>query len=229
MTSAKTETADRPTKQYSADALAYEAPFLIEKLLKERIVDTEEEAKTLFTEVKRFIVLVQTDNALGWEMYSLRVDETWHQFILFTKQYMNFCDQFFGRYIPHSPSNAPKSDIKDWAEALSFDAFQTRYAELFGEPLPDVWYDESSVKTHRRVLNDRAGSLTVQDKDGMVELLTAEGDILLAVNELARDALVFVARTGAFYVRELPGDLTDEEKVALAATLVEHGLLRVGA
>ncbi len=38
----------------------------------------------------------------------------------------------------------------------------------------------------------------------------------------------FIATTGAFYVRELPADLSDEEKVALISTLVDMRLLRVG-
>jgi hypothetical protein len=63
----------------------------------------------------------------------------------------------------------------------------------------------------------------------MVDLLNERGEALLTVNELARSALTFIAQTGAFYVRELPGDLTDEEKVALIATLVEYGVCRVGS
>jgi hypothetical protein len=63
----------------------------------------------------------------------------------------------------------------------------------------------------------------------MVDLLNEQGEALLSVNELARGAVEFIAQTGAFYVRELPGDLTDEEKVGLIATLVEYGVCRVGA
>jgi len=60
----------------------------------------------------------------------------------------------------------------------------------------------------------------------MVELLNSDGDSLFAVKDLARDALEFIARTGAFYVRELPGSLDDEEKVALATALVQCKVLR---
>ena len=63
----------------------------------------------------------------------------------------------------------------------------------------------------------------------MVDLLSPRGDVLLTINELARDALAFVAHTGAFYVRELPGDLDDDEKIALIATLVENRLLRLAS
>jgi hypothetical protein len=214
-----------PTPQ-AFEALAYEAPFLIEKLLKDRIVETPEEAESLFNEVKKYLVIARLDETRIWKMYSLRIDEAWHQFILFTRQYIEFCQRFFGRYIPHSPSNAPESKPAGSVEATSFKLFQDRYRELFGTPLPDVWYDERNVTTRRRVLNDRAGSLTLRDGLEMVEILSPQGEVMLSVNELARDALAFIASTGAFYVRELPGDLTDDEKIALVATLIECKILR---
>jgi hypothetical protein len=62
----------------------------------------------------------------------------------------------------------------------------------------------------------------------MVDLIGRNGRVLFSVSEIARDALRFVLDTGAFYVRELPGNLTDDEKVALIATLVDMKLLRVG-
>ena len=46
-------------------------------------------------------------------------------------------------------------------------------------------------------------------------------------NTLARDAIDFIARTRDFYVRELPGDLTDDEKVGVVQALVRSGVLRV--
>lgn len=212
------------------EALTYEAPFLIEKLLKDHIVDTAEEGQALFAEVKKYFVLIRSDETTLWDMYSLRIDEVWHQFILFTQEYFKYCHRFFGGYIPHSPSNAPQSATLEREKApASFKDFQARYADLFGLPLPDTWYDERSITAHRRVLNHLVGRLTVQDANGMVDLMNERGEALLSVNELARAALTFITQTGAFYVRELPGDLTDEEKIALIATLVEYGVCRVGA
>lgn len=211
------------------DALEYQAPFLVEKLIKERVVDTPEEAQALFTEVKRYMVIAVLDETKSWHMYSLRIDECWHQFILFTRQYIEFCNKYFGRYIPHSPSNAPEVNLGRSIETTTFQQFSERYKELFGSPLPDIWYDARTVTTRRRVLNDHAGRLTLRDSAGAVELVSPSGDMLISVNELARDALAFIAKTGAFYVRELPGDLEDDEKVALVATLIQFKLLRVGA
>jgi hypothetical protein len=218
----------RTSSASAMDALAYEAPFLIEKLLKERIIQTTEEAEALFLEVKKYIVLGQSDPTRIWEMHSLRVDEIWHQFILFTAQYLDFCQRFFGRYIHHSPSNAPETKNEIAVPVASFAMFRERYQELFGSSLPDIWYDEKSVTTERRVLNERAGLLNLRHEGEMIDLVTPGGDVLVTVNEFGRDALAFVAQTGAFYVRELPGELTDDEKITLIATLVEYRILRVG-
>ena len=43
------------------------------------------------------------DNAL------VVIDEMWHNFILFTKDYCEFCENIFGKYLHHSPSTAAES------------------------------------------------------------------------------------------------------------------------
>jgi hypothetical protein len=112
---------------------------------------------------------------------------------------------------------------------MSFREFKDRYEAMYNEPLPDTWYDHKNVTVTRRIFNDHAGDLAIQDNGDMVDLLDDAGDVVLSVSRLAQHALEFISHTGAFYVRELPGGLTDEEKVALAAVLVESRTLRVGA
>jgi len=226
MTQALTESVDVPAAEF--EALAHEAPYLIEKLIKNRVVDSADEGQALFLEVKRYLVLCQIDRTRIWKMHSLRVDEAWHQFVLFTAEYVAFCKRHFGRYVHHSPSNAPPPEIENRAPEATFAEFGDRYREVFAVDLPLLWVDSSSVRPHRRVLNDHAGHFRVQSADSMVDLLGRHGDVLFSVSELAREALEFIADTGAFYVRELPGDLTDDEKVGLIATLVDAKLLRVG-
>jgi hypothetical protein len=210
------------------DALDFDAPYLIEKLVKDHVADSADQGRALFTEVKRYLVLNQVDRTKSWKMYSLRVDEVWHQFVLFTVEYFAFCDKYFGHYAHHAPSNAPDPGFGHRAPEATFAEFSDRYREMFGVELPDVWDDSTSVTPHRRIVNERAGQLEVGSTDSMVDLIGRNGRILFSVNEIARDALRFIAGTGAFYVRELPGDLSDDEKVALIATLVDMKLLRVG-
>jgi hypothetical protein len=209
-------------------ALDFEAPYLIEKLLKDHVVDSAEEANALFTEVKRYLVLNQIDRTKAWKMYSLRVDEVWHQFVLFTVEYSTFCDKYFGHYAHHAPSNAPDPGFGHRAPEATFAEFADRYLEMFGTELPDVWDDSTCIAPHRRIVNEFAGQFDLGATDDMIDLIGRNGRILFSVSEIARDALRFVADTGAFYVRELPGDLTDDERVALIATLIDMRLLRVG-
>ena len=242
MTRSTTESADISRSEFSSpessshaavaaeafDALDHQAPYLIEKLLKDRVVDSAEEGNALFLEVKRYLVLNQIDRTKIWKMYSHRVDEAWHEFVLFTAEYAAFCKRFFGRYVHHSPSNAPEPGLGTRAPEATFAEFADRYRQVFATEPSSVWIDSSSVALHRRVLNDLAGHLRVQSSHEMVDLIDHNSAVLFSVSDLAREALEFVARTGAFYVRELPGALTGDEKVGLISTMVDARLLRVG-
>lgn len=221
-------TADELAPAKIFGALDYEAPFLIEKLVKDHMVDTPEEAEALFTEVKRYLVIAALDPERSWHMYSLRIDECWHQFILFTRQYIEFCTTYFGRYVPHAPSNSPDAGLAP-RQRTTFKEFNARYQELFQTPLTEIWVDARNVSLNRRVLNDHMGRLRLRTEGGMIELLDRQDEPVVAVNDLAAEALNFIGRTGAFYVRELPGGLDDEEKVALVSMLVECRILRLAS
>jgi hypothetical protein len=208
-------------------ALEYDAPYLIEKLLKDQIVDSATEGDMLFTEVKRYLVLSRLDRNVAWEVYSTRVDEVWHQFVLFTYEYSVFCDRFLGAFVHHRPSNAPESASNHSSLSSTFLSFSVRYREVFGQELPECWFDARSITVARRLINNKAQHLVVSEHAGRVSLVHEDGFVQLSVDPIAREALTFIATTRTFYVRELPGDLTDEERIAIATVLVEHRLLRV--
>ena len=90
-------------------------------------------------------------------------------------------------------------------QVATFKEFHAYYEKVFGEPLPDYWYDERNVCLHRRVLDARVGKLLLKEEGGKVELVDGAGEVVFAVNSLAAQAISFIADTGAFYVRELPG------------------------
>lgn len=217
-------------KSLTTELIEYKAPFLIEKLIKENIVETPEEGEKLFLEVKKWLIIIHFDNSKNWEMYSLRIDEVWHQFILYTGEYIKFCHRFFDSYVQHSPSNAPKVQIKgrDIKEPGSFDDFRICYENFFGIPIPQVWFDERSVTVNRRVVNYFVKKLRLSVENGVVNLFNSKGKILMSVNEIASEAVAYIATTPAFYVRELPGGLTNEEKIGLIKSLVEFKILRAG-
>ena len=117
-----------------SEALAFEAPYLIEKLVKDHVAESADEAKALFREVKRYLVLTAADRTVAWAMYSLRIDHIWHQFILFTRQYIDYCRNNFDRYIQHAPSTAPMLESMAALTPSTFGMFAERYEQVFGEP-----------------------------------------------------------------------------------------------
>ena len=218
-----------PTDTY-AQALSFQAPYLIEKLVKDHVAQTAERAELLFREVKRYFVITERYADVAWSMYSLEVDAVWHQFVLFTREYIDYCRRHFGGYIQHAPSNAPKALLAQPREPSTFQMFADRYEQIFGEQLPDVWFDDRNVTLGRRVLFARARGLQLRDgDDDMVELIDSHGDSVFAVDIIARPAVEFMARTEHFFVRELPGDLSDEQRVAIVSVMVENGIADLAA
>jgi len=73
---------------------------------------TKKEVDLVFDTLKDFLYLSK-DNRVYLSSYI--VDEAWHTFILFTKDYFKFCNEVFGYYLHHSPSisGGYKNDLKD--------------------------------------------------------------------------------------------------------------------
>lgn len=217
------------------EALAFKAPYLIDKLLKEQIVDTAEDGEALLAEVIRYFILDRCYPKKHWEMMSRRIDEVWHQFVLFTHEYIAFCQRYFGSYVHHFPGNSPSAIPQDNREsrpasvASAMADFRTHYESTFGMPLPALWHDRASITVSRRLLVEKAFGplmLEARPESDMVTLRCHKG-VILSVSSMARDALELIIRARSFYVRELPGDLTDEEKIGIVDTLVAQRVLLV--
>jgi hypothetical protein len=214
-----------------ASVLAFEAPYLEEKLLKDHIAATREEALALFAEVKRYLILTHLDRERGYPMISLVVDAVWHEFVLFTDQYTRFCQDYFGGYMPHAPANAPKPMAVVGGDPAppeaTYQELCAAYQDLHGIPLPPVWLDENHVALGVRLRNDHLTDSRVRVVDGRAELVRDGVGVLARVDAWAEEALRFVATHAAFYPRELPGRLADVDRVALCRALVHSGALRV--
>lgn len=63
----------------------------------------EIEAEDIFIETKKFLYLSQLPGIFIPDEL-LILDEMWHNFILFTKEYHLFCESNFGRYVHHQPA-----------------------------------------------------------------------------------------------------------------------------
>jgi hypothetical protein len=58
-----------------------------------------------------FVCLHARGRTVG--MPSEAVDEAWHEFILITRAYTEFCDNAFGRYLHHTPAAAMDSSMAE--------------------------------------------------------------------------------------------------------------------
>lgn len=208
--------------------LAYRAPFLEDRMVRERKVATHDDARRLLDEVKKYLVLSRTSRDLAVPMFSRRVDEMWHQFVLFTEEYATFSDAFFGRYVHHFPGNAPLA-VSDERRNMTRDEFDERYRALFG-PVSPLWRDELSLTADSRVTRkpfDREVEVRVRDEKAELVAQEVTERFLLRVDAWAADAVQFIAENEHFYVRELPGPLTDDERIDICRPLVAQSFFRV--
>lgn len=220
---------DAGSKAYDSNALSFSAPFLIDKLLKAGLFSTAEEAEANFTELKKYLIIVSSNRKKVWSIYSVRIDSVWHEFILFTEAYAEYCKNYFGFYIHHSPSNAPQIDGLAPKPIESWDRFCAEYIQMFGSSPPNIWNDAHGLTQSHRLINEAANSLTVRRVGDEVELIGPRQSPILAVNDLAYDAMEFICHTRSFYVRELPGGLSASEKIGLVTALMRSSLLRLAS
>ena len=116
---------------------SFEAPYLEEKLMEKGLFSSHEEYAEAFGEFKKYVALTMIYGG-NMSMTSKKVDEVWHQFILFTPQYHQFCNGFLGRYMHHLPRTShtpinPNGRVN----------FKSNYIEAYGE-IPAIWNVKSS-------------------------------------------------------------------------------------
>ena len=123
------------------DALdRYEFPELRDKLIARRVFPSEVAFDVAFREFKRYValgLLFKGDHSMG----SKAVDEVWHQFILFTREYHSFCHTFLGRYLHHAPATS-----RHQIPASARENLRRHYIEAFGEP--EVLWSFASATKH---------------------------------------------------------------------------------
>ena len=127
-----------PTQSFSTEqvemleALHRADLWFVEERLTRKQEYSADRAREAILEFKRYMALV----GLGYRglgMVSPEVDEVWHAFILFTKDYAAFCQAAFGEFIHHVPRTS-----RDVLPGVGAERFLQAYREVFGA-LPEVW------------------------------------------------------------------------------------------
>jgi hypothetical protein len=106
------------------DVLAYENSDIVHRFHKAYGI-SREEAADIFMQVKKWLWLANLrrqsglDGGLHIDMSLVVIDEMWHNFVLFTKEYSAFCQRYFGYYLHHAPTTeAEERGHKDHLHAL---------------------------------------------------------------------------------------------------------------
>jgi len=136
---------------------AYDLWFVEERVERKRLIPAER-LKIAAQEFKRYMALV----GLGYRglgMLSPEVDEVWHTFILFTREYAAFCREAFGEFIHHVPRTS-RSPLA----ASSGDNFRLAYTEVFGEAAGTMYEEKRAAGPALR--DEPAGCGTEDCTDG---------------------------------------------------------------
>jgi hypothetical protein len=98
-----------------------------------------EEAQAQERELKRFLALCALGGAKARYGIGKPVDDLWHELILFTKIYTEFCEKVAGKYIHHK-SRMPGASRSE-ADVMAMNAaFQADYLSTFGEAPPETYW-----------------------------------------------------------------------------------------
>ena len=118
----------RATAKPINDVLRYENQHLMERYAVDHHVSVDT-ARARFFAFKQFMVVCASKP--GAKVTSTEIDGIWHCFLLFTRDYRAFCEEYLGRFINHEPFHTPRPEAYDETR---------RFAEaLFGELDHELW------------------------------------------------------------------------------------------
>lgn len=113
-----------------ANALLDEIPVLNSKIVTSTALQ-ESEVPNVLAEVLKFLHLIGENNQRLTP--SLVVDLAWHEFILCTRNYHDYCEEHFGRYIHHHPGGDEKQNNQQFLLTHQL------YKSAFGTPPEAYW------------------------------------------------------------------------------------------
>ena len=131
-----TETAIRPQAKVIRRVLDYPVPKEVIEKYVDRYELTEQVAREHEREFKRYMALCLADPEAAYGMFG-PIDEFWHTWILFTREWHEFGEAVAGHYIHHRPTTrAEKERVRSGQAPSAYGRFLTAYPAFFGEEAP---------------------------------------------------------------------------------------------
>jgi hypothetical protein len=132
-----------------AEVLRYRHPGVVRRYRKE-YGGSQLEADEVFRQTLKWLYLCHRALTEGPEGFACaisseleKIDRMWHTFLLFTMDYADFCDRYFGTFLHHVPEEA-EAEVP-----VDEDVLRTRIARQFGlvydvlgESTLIAWYEE---------------------------------------------------------------------------------------
>lgn len=122
-----------------------------------------DEGDDIFEETKKWLWLSVYNDELGKDKITLAIspsikllDEMWHTFILFTKDYHDFCQEYFGYYLHHFPTSRAEYEQTIVEYEHSPETVMERNRQLFAEQyslIYDLLGEETLVKWYSEYLD----------------------------------------------------------------------------
>ncbi len=133
--------------------LEYKNPSVLARYLKD-YPDNELKAEDAFNQVLKFLWLCQkyaadkknhpNDESLNFmcaiHTEMTEIDDMWHTFILFTKDYTNFGMKYFGTYLHHAPSTAEDKKLSPEEFKIDLEHYLSYVYDNLGEETLRKWF-----------------------------------------------------------------------------------------
>lgn len=92
----------------------YPFPRVLRFKLEQAYPHLSHEQTTMVLEgLRTWFRMINEHKRANFGMPSVAVDTAWHEFILLTQQYADFCQQAFGKFLHHAPTNGDEKANRD--------------------------------------------------------------------------------------------------------------------
>lgn len=136
-----------------SEIVNYTHPLVIRRFAKEHPAEAHR-AEEIFADLMRFFWagrMHEQDKKNNPRDPSLRfhyimdeemksIDQMWHVFLLYTKDYMAFCDDFFGEYLHHLPDLVDKMETDNDSFGDNLERFLSYTYDRLGADVLKRWY-----------------------------------------------------------------------------------------
>lgn len=138
------------------EILAYKNPAVVARFKKEFPLKAPK-AEAIFDDLMRFFwgtkrhVLDKREQPLNQDLdffYIMdedmrEIDQMWHIFLLYTRDYSDYCEKYFGEFLHHQPDLVPHFQSNGFEFEKNLERFLNYNYDLFGESVLQRWFSDS--------------------------------------------------------------------------------------